>query len=420
MTEARYAPARDTRGVLVDQRMHWFVEVLAADGRGFGDDAGEHFVQAFLDRCPDGLDAQLDAWRALGPFTVESYTPVAHKGWAALVGPDGTRHTLAMTVDTTGLIRRVEIEPEVLRHVPREFADLDAALAREHVTSAVLVCRRDGDTWTSLHERRADAVMPTGSAFKIYVLLALARAVRDGTVRWDDEIVLRPRERSLPTGEMQDLPDGATATVYETAYNMFARSDNTASDMILNHVGRDAVERAVADAGHHDPGLLTPFPTSHELFEIGWGSGSLLDEWSRADTAGRADVLARIDGPLTARIQDLTTTAYDRGLDWFMTARDLANALHALWRERGLDATGRLREILAAYPGVHIDRERWPVSLFKGGSTPGVVMFCWLVVDHDDVEHAVVLLQSADRVGILGNGLPLRRSGDLIIHSLIR
>lgn len=418
MTEARYAPARDTRGRLADQRMRWLVDVLAA-GR-FDDDPGRHFVQAFLDRCPDGLDAQLDSWRALGPFTVESYTPVAHKGWATLVGPRGVRHTLSMTVDTTGLIRRVELDPEVLRHVPREFADLDDALTREHVTSTALVCRRDGDRWTTLYERDADAVMPTGSAFKIYVLLALARAVRDGETRWDDVLVLRPRERSLPTGEMQDLPDGATATVYETAYNMFARSDNTASDMIINHVGRDAVHRAVADAGHHDPDLLRPFPTSHELFEIGWGTGSLLDEWRRADIAGRARLLARLDGPLTARIEDLTHTAYDSGLDWFMTARDLAEALHALWQARNLDTTRRLREILSAYPGVQMDRERWPVSLFKGGSTPGVVMFCWLVVDHDGVEHAVVLLQSADRVGILGNGLPLRRLGDLIIHTLIR
>lgn len=420
MTDALYAPARDTRGILVENRMRWLVDVLAAEGLGFEEEPERHFVRAFLDRHPDGLESLFESWRALGPFTVESYTPIAHKGWATLVGPDGARYTMAMTVDTSGLIRRVEIDPEVFRRVPREFADLDEALTRPGVTSTALVCRREGDGWTDLYERSAGRVMPTGSVFKVYVLLALARAVREGEARWEDEVVLRPPQRSLPTGEMQDLPDGTRATVYQTAYNMFARSDNTASDLILHHVGREAVQRAVADSGHHDPDRLRPFPSSRELFEIGWGGHGLLGEWENGDRAQREELLARIDGPLTTTIKDLTHTAYDRGLDWFMSARDVRGALFALWRETQLDTTGRMREILGAYPGVEMDRDRWPVSLFKGGSTPGVVMFCWLLVDAGGVEHVVVLMQSADRVGILRDGLPLRRLGDLIMHTLIR
>lgn len=419
MTEARYAPATTNQGILVGTRLRWLVDLLAAGRLAPDELPEEHFVQAFLDNHPEGIGPLLDSWRALGPFTVESSIPIAHKGWATLVGPTGARYTLAITIDTSGLIRRVEIEPEVLRHLPRDFADLDEALARPGVTSAALVCRREGDGWKNLYERNADVLRPTGSVFKVYVLLALVQAVSDGSTRWDDEIVLRPPQRSLPTGEMQDLPDGTRATVYQTAYNMFARSDNTASDMIIHHVGREAVHRAVAAAGHQDPAVLRPFLSSRELFEIGWGRQSLLSEWYQGDQAQRERLLARIDGPLSTTVQDLTFPAYDRGLDWFMSARDVCRALSALWQATQLDTTGRLRQIVSAYPGVQLDRERWPVSLFKGGSTPGVVMFCWLLVDPDGVEHVVVLMQSADRVGVLGNGLPLRRLGDLIMHTLI-
>lgn len=419
MTDTEYAPARDGQETLVESRLRWIVDVLVGGGRAADFDPAAHFVPAFLDKHPGGLDALLDAWRELGPFTVESYTPLAHKGWTTLAGRDGERHTLAITIDSSGLIRRMDVEREVFRRVPRNFADVDEFLTRSDIVSRALVCRRAGDGWETLYERVPDELMPTGSAFKLYVFLALARAVRDGDVSWDDEVVVRPPQRSLPTGEMQDLPDGTRVSLFETAYRMFARSDNTASDLIVHHVGRAALHRAVAESGHHDPDVLTPFVTSRELFEIGWGEPGLLDAWHRADRAGRERLLERIDGPLTTRIADLTEPAYDRGLDWFMSARDVRDALAAAWAEVRRDPTGKLREIIEAYPGVQMDRELWPESLFKGGSTPGVVMFCWLLVDRAGVEHVVVLLQRADRVGILRDGLPLRRLGDLIMHSLL-
>lgn len=424
VSDTSQAPAHDVRSSPVARQMRWLVDLVrsgpAADDDAKADgDAESRFMPAFLERHESGLAPLLDSWRALGPFGVESETPVAHKGWTTLVGPGGSRYTLAMTVDSSGLIRRADIEPEVLRGVPRDFADVDEALTRPDVTSTALVSRWSGERWVDLYDRSADDVMPTGSVYKVYVLLALARAVREGRAHWDDEITLRPQERSLPTGEMQDLPDGATETVYRTAYNMFVRSDNTASDMVLHHLGRDAVHQAVADAGHHDPRLLRPFPSSRELFEVGWGRDGLLAEWERADGPQREELLRRIDGPLTARLPDLTHTAHDRGLDWFLTARDVSSALAALLRETTLDPTGRLRTIVSTYAGVDIDRDRWPVSLFKGGSTPGVVVFCWLLVDPDGVDHVIVLMQRAERVGVLRDGLPLRRLGDMIMNSLI-
>lgn len=419
MTDATYAPPGDVDGTLVADRLHWVLSVLAGRGPGLGTEPARHFVPAFLERHAD-VGALFDAWRALGPFTVESTTPLAHKAWATLVGAGGARYSLAMTIDTSGLLRRVEIDPEVFRRIPRALSEVDDVLTRDDVTSTALVCRRVGEHWEVLYERSPGALMPTGSVFKVFVLLAVARAVRDGDARWDDEIVLGPRARSLPTGEMQDLPDGTRTSLYQAAHNMFARSDNTASDLVIGHIGRDAVHRAVAAAGHHRPDALRPFPTSRELFEIGWGRQELLTEWQDGDEAARERLLDRIDGPLTTRIPDLTYPAYQRGLDWFASAWDVCHALSALWQAAQADRTGRIRDILAVYSGVEMDRDRWPITLFKGGSTPGVVMFCWLLLDRHDVEHAVVLMQSADRVGVLKDGLPLRRLGDLIIHGLIR
>ena len=253
MTKATYAPVRDDHEALIASRLAWLVDLLTSPRAPQVDDPGTHFVQAFLDRHPEGVDALLHRWRGAGPFVAESLSPVAHKGWATLVAHDGSRHTLAMTIDTTGKVRRADVEPEVADGVPRTFADVDALLDDEGVRSSALVARKVDGRWESLYEREADRLMPGGSVYKVYLLLALARALESGTVRWDDELVLGPEHRSLPTGEMQDLPDGTRASVYETAYNMFARSDNTASDLVLDLLGRDAVHDAVAASGHANP-----------------------------------------------------------------------------------------------------------------------------------------------------------------------
>ena len=40
---------------------------------------------------------------------------------------------------------------------------------------------------------------------------------------------------------------------------------------------------ALAAAGHHDPASMTPFPTMHELFSVGWGQPDLREQWKAAD-----------------------------------------------------------------------------------------------------------------------------------------
>ncbi|WP_298181216.1 Cpe/LpqF family protein [Saccharomonospora sp.] len=79
-TETGEADATAAQRPLVESRMRWAVEMLAEPGPGLAEDPRDHFVAAFVDKHGDDLPALLDSWRARGPFTVESYTPVAHKG----------------------------------------------------------------------------------------------------------------------------------------------------------------------------------------------------------------------------------------------------------------------------------------------------------------------------------------------------
>jgi hypothetical protein len=395
----------------------WAVQALSAAGPQPGAGAARRFVRAFLDKHPEGIAALLQRWRAAGPFRVRSYAPVAHKAWVYLLGPSGLRYTLSVVVDTTGLVRILDLQPEIVIPELRTWADLDAALTMPGVDYSVLVTR--ADRGQALHETAAGRLLPSGSAFKLYVLWALAAAIDDGRVSWDDTVTVRPELRSLPSGDMQDMPDGTRVSVRETAFRMIAISDNTAADLIINLIGRAEIERAVVSAGHQDPAAMRPFLSSREVFEIGWGDRALLPSWTAAGEKGRRELLTTLGRPLTARVPFMIAPVHQFGVDWFMSARDVCRVLVKLWDYAAREPAGTMRWILTTYPGVAVDRRHWPASTFKGGSNPGVMMFSWLLEDPRGVPYVVVLQQSSLNPELVRDHLPLRGLGERVINSLL-
>jgi beta-lactamase class A len=89
---------------------------------------------------------------------------------------------------------------------------------------------------------------PLGSAFKLYVLGALGNAVASGKARWNQPLVITARLKRLPSGVLQAEPDGTAVSVQDTAAKMISFNDNTATDMLINLVGRPAVEAALTRA----------------------------------------------------------------------------------------------------------------------------------------------------------------------------
>ncbi|MFF1512414.1 serine hydrolase [Streptomyces sp. NBC_01281] len=395
----------------------WAVGLLTAPDLAADDVTVERFVPTFPPRRSQGFSATLGEWREKGPFTVLDYQPIAHKGWVTLAGPTGVRNTLSLTLDSSGLIRILTFLPEIQIPAIADWDALEDALRTPGVDHSVLAARLTPDGIEVLHASDADRPMPTGSAYKLYVMRALVQAVENGELTWDDEVTVRPELRSLPTGDMQDLPDGTRVSVRETAYKMIAMSDNTGADLIADRIGREAVERAVAASGHHEPALLRPFLTSHEVFELGWGAPQLRTAWTERDEAGRRDLLRSIARPMTVRGSDLGATVHRLGLDWHMTAYDVLHVLDGLRGDSARDTTGTVEHILTAYPGIAVDPARWSRAYFKAGSCPGVMMFCWLLEDGEGTAHVLVLRQSADEQKPIGDGLFLRGLGSRVVNS---
>jgi hypothetical protein len=395
----------------------WVVGLLTGPETGQDVDLAGRFVPSVTARPGWDFAATLAGWRAKGPFTVASYQPVAHKAWIVLAGPEEGRQTLSLTLDSDGLIRVLTLQPEVVTPEIRTWDELEEALRTPGVEHSVLAARLTAEGYDVLHASAAERPMPSASVNKLYVMRALAHAVERGELTWDDEVTVRPELRSLPTGDMQELPDGTRVPVRGTARKMIAMSDNTAADLLLDRLGRTAVERAVADSGHHDPALLRPFPDSREIFELGWGEPEVRKRWAAGDERTRRALLDGIDRPLTVRLSDLGETAHQFGVDWFMNAYDVLHVLRGLVADSERDATGTVEQIMTANPGIVVDSGRWTRVYFKAGSLPGVMMFCWLLRDHAGDTYVLVLRQRADEQKPVGDGLFLRGLGSRVIES---
>ena len=78
--------------------------------------------------------------------------------------------------------------------------------------------------------------LPLASIFKLYVLHAVAGAVKNGTVSWDDQLTVTDKGKAVGSSGLE-LPAGAHVSVRTAAEKMIATSDNMATDMLIGKVG---------------------------------------------------------------------------------------------------------------------------------------------------------------------------------------
>jgi hypothetical protein len=241
--------------------------------------------------------------------------------------------------------------------------------------TAMLFARIDGSEVIASHN--AERQFAIGSTFKLYVLAALSRSIARGERQWHDVVELS--ERSFPSGQLQDWPQGSPVTLHTLASLMVSISDNTATDQLIRVLGRETVEAELALSGHADPAATLPFLTTRELFLLKLGEDAPLREYRRADEADRRAILAGL------RDRDLDMGDIQRvfsggprfiDVEWFASAQDIAR-LYAV-----LAADPVALDILAINLGMERGRfSAWDYAGYKGGSEPGVLNFSWLLRD---------------------------------------
>jgi len=241
--------------------------------------------------------------------------------------------------------------------------------------------------------RNAETPLALGSAFKLYVLAALAEDVKAGRRKWSDVVPLT--EKSYPSGQLQDWPKGAPVTLHTLASLMISVSDNTATDQLIAVLGRNRILKLMRDSGHSDPALNDPFLTTRELFVLKASEPGMIGTWSAQDKIERQVTIASVDAldVITPVSLDQVNAAFGNGpkaleIEWFASPADLAR----LFAHMRKTADPKAFAIMAINPSAtDAIKANWRYVGFKGGSEPGVLNLTWLLTDKEGRDWVLTL-----------------------------
>jgi len=92
-------------------------------------------------------------------------------------------------------------------------------------------------------------VFPLASLVTLPILITRYAQAHAGRIDLTGRVAYRVADRVPGSGAPQDLGDGPRLTVRDLASLMIAISDNTAADLLLARLGKDLVERTMAELG---------------------------------------------------------------------------------------------------------------------------------------------------------------------------
>lgn len=130
--------------------------------------------------------------------------------------------------------------------------DLDAtnqriAEAERELQGTVGVAARPLDAGEPEIAYKAEQPFPAASTIKVFVLQTLLERVERSEADLDEEIVLREQDQVTGSGVLKSLSPDRAYTLRDLATLMIIVSDNTATNLLIERLGQDAVN-AVARA----------------------------------------------------------------------------------------------------------------------------------------------------------------------------
>lgn len=238
---------------------------------------------------------------------------------------------------------------------PRKlFKDFDEAInaLRALPGKVSLLVLEDGKELAALNP---DEPLAVASAFKLAVLTALKQEIEAGRLSWTSIVELKPEWRSLPSGILQDWPDGSPLTLHTLATLMISLSDNTAADVLIHTLGRERIE-ALSPRNR-------PFLTTREAFIL---KDPHNEQWLRnylqADAEERRAILVKLASLSLPDPKVFFSEPVALEVEWFFTVRELCSLIKEV----------EDLPLMSINPGLAV-RENWAHVAYKGGSEPGVL-----------------------------------------------
>ncbi len=324
-----------------------------------------------------GLDSRvvsdtIEAMAELGPWEqVESDTGESADSAELVLRSHGGRHmTLHVNVDRRGDILGLWFGHAVDRSVhSKDALSVEAEIAAVPGASNVSLWRIDGDRCSLMAKSGNRAGnLPLASVSKLFVAAAALRAIQKGEAGWADQLTITEANRSLPSGALAGAPVGTSVSLREAVVAAVLESDNTANDLIVEHLGVSFVMDTAREitgtesAGH--------FWTTREVFEIGWGENRGDPPEFDPKAPERTDAFRKLYARDALTVEPLAvhSSRWQDGVDWYASSQQLC--VLAGWLDGNRDELPKqLTEGSAAGLAADVPAGTW---LWKPGGAPGV------------------------------------------------
>jgi beta-lactamase class A len=97
----------------------------------------------------------------------------------------------------------------------------------------------------------ADDPVPTASTIKLPIMIELFYEASEGRIDWNQKLQLTEAEKVSGSGVLTELTGGDELTIRDLMHLMIVVSDNTATNLLLERIGGEAVNRRMQRLGLH-------------------------------------------------------------------------------------------------------------------------------------------------------------------------
>jgi len=233
-----------------------------------------------------------------------------------------------------------------------EFKNLESEIS-------VYVIKNNEEAILALNENKK---MGVASSFKLYVLKALYEQIESTNKSWNDIVELNKKNMSIPSGILQDWPINSPITVNSLANLMISRSDNTATDHLIDFIGRGNIEKISGKVN-------TPFLKTIEFFKLKHKARSELKKsYINSELEVKREILKDTDN-LEFSVQDVSNEPIlIKEIEWFFSTKELSKTIYELREAKELQIN----------PGL-ASKNNWYRVGYKGGSEAGVLQYTHLL-----------------------------------------
>ncbi|HUR49267.1 MAG TPA: serine hydrolase [Acidimicrobiales bacterium] len=382
-----------TRGEAERAAVDW---VLAgAQRRVSAGEVEERFSPRILAQVPaPDMAAMINALGPDGPFNVIDTLYDRDDELALVARGQSIPWRITIDLDRHRRIDHLLFEPHAPPH-PRAdtWSEFDAALRRIAPEVGLLAARVVEGRCEPVHAIAPDVALSLASGFKLYVLGAVAEAIAARRITWEQRVTIQRRQIVHSSSRYLDAA-GETATVRDLARAMWDVSDNTATDVLIELVGREAVEAALTTMGMAEPARNIPLLLLREWSILKYGRPPLAPEYLQlAGVSPRRAFLSGRIAELGGRLGELdwSVKPAHAEIEWFATPNDQCRALLHLQAMAKRPGIRQIREVVQTTAGGKIT-----YASYKGGSEAGVLSHALYFERGGERYVVVVLLRNRD------------------------